>query len=126
VRSLFRVGRGAESLVDQLPIHRFVAIDHAGDPKVDGHMVAAVLTADGRNLGHRRDTVFYGVAEKPGGAIHHNLWAEPMAMAITGVPQAMDSGMTNPKGSGQVMGNSVAVACPIRAFFSAWLTSPKN
>ena len=63
----------AKSLVDQLLIHRFIAIDHASHPKVDGHMVAAVLTANGRNLSHRLNAVLNGVAEKPGVAIHHDL-----------------------------------------------------
>ncbi len=51
---------------------------------------------------------------------------EPRGRAITGVPQARASIMTNPKGSGQSIGNSNAMALPSRICFCASSTSPMN
>jgi hypothetical protein len=42
--------------------------------------------------------------------------AAPMAMAMTGVPQAMDSAITSPKGSGQRMGNRGGGGLPNQDF----------
>jgi len=50
---------------------------------------------------------------------------EPSSMPITGVPVAIDSTITKPKGSRQVMGNKVATAPPIKAVFCSWVASPK-
>jgi hypothetical protein len=44
---------------------------------------------------------------------------EPRGKAITGVPQASASIITNPNGSGQSMGNRKAEAPPSSLFFSA-------
>jgi hypothetical protein len=53
-----------------------------------------------------------------------HLGTEPLSQAITGVPQAMASIITRPKGSGQSMGNSSASAPPRKADFSASPISP--
>ena len=44
----------------------------------------------------------------------------PSGHAMTGVPQAIASIMTRPKGSGQSMGNSSARARPSRSAFTSW------
>ena len=51
---------------------------------------------------------------------------EPRRQAITGVPQAMASVITRPKGSGQSMGNSSARAPPRKSPLSASPISPMN
>ncbi len=51
---------------------------------------------------------------------------EPQFHAITGVPQAIDSIMTKPKGSGQQIGNSSALALPRNSDLSASPISPTN
>ena len=49
---------------------------------------------------------------------------EPRGYAMTGVPKAIDSIMTRPKGSGQSMGNSRARAPPRNSRLPASSTSP--
>ena len=49
----------------------------------------------------------------------------PRPMAATGVPQAIDSTITSPKGSGHWMGNSVTIARWSSVTFSSWETSPR-
>ncbi len=51
---------------------------------------------------------------------------EPCAQAITGVPQASDSIITNPNGSGQSIGNNSAAACASNCCFCASSASPRN
>ena len=51
---------------------------------------------------------------------------EPHGRPMTGVPQAMASIMTRPKGSGQSMGKSRARAPPRNAALSASPISPMN
>ncbi len=49
---------------------------------------------------------------------------EPWRSATTGVPVAMASIITRPKGSGQVMGKTNALACANSSRLRASLTSP--
>ena len=49
----------------------------------------------------------------------------PRRVAITGVPQAIDSIMTRPKGSSQSIGKSVARAFWSSSTFSPCVTSPR-
>ncbi|MDC4226236.1 MAG: hypothetical protein MPW15_18780 [Candidatus Manganitrophus sp.] len=51
---------------------------------------------------------------------------EPQGRAITGVPQASDSIMTKPNGSGQSIGKRSANASPRKSFFSLSPISPIN
>ena len=48
--------------------------------------------------------------------------ADPSEVATTGVPHAIDSIITSPKGSGHWMEKTVARARPRRSTFSAWET----
>ena len=50
---------------------------------------------------------------------------EPRFQATTGVPQAIASIITRPKGSGQSMGKSSARALPRRSAFRASSTGPR-
>ena len=49
----------------------------------------------------------------------------PRRVAITGVPQAIDSIITRPNGSSHSIGKSVARASWSSSSFSDWLTSPR-
>ena len=49
----------------------------------------------------------------------------PQRVAITGVPQAIDSIITSPNGSSHSMGKSVARAFWSKATFLPWLVSPR-
>ena len=48
----------------------------------------------------------------------------PQRVAITGVPQAIDSIITRPNGSSHSIGKSVARAFWSNSTFSPWVTSP--
>ncbi len=51
---------------------------------------------------------------------------EPFGQAMTGVPHDIASIIARPKGSGQSIGNSSAVALPRKAGFCASSSSPMN
>ena len=51
---------------------------------------------------------------------------DPRGVAITGVPHAIASVMTRPKGSSQSIGNSTACACASSEAFSSWPISPST
>ena len=94
-----------------------------GEPLLEA--LAHGLAAEEREpCGPRRPPASMSSTMKPLTPSSITSGTEPRRQATTGVPQAIASIWTRPKGSGQSIGNSNAEAPPRKACFSLSLTSP--